>query len=142
MSEGKLLHPQKTSTLHHPATTSAIPGSPHPPAPPLPPLQALLFDEDYTDHDFYQFEKFGEWLESAELVVFVGTSFAVTLTSLAVDEARDRKIPIFDVNVTVDEERASKPTLKWNAIEGPAELKLPELVKLVNPDLVFHSKPP
>ena len=34
----------------------------------------------------------------------------------------------------VDQERAAKATLKWNAIEGPAEVKLPQLVKLVDPE--------
>lgn len=90
--------------------------------------QALLFDEDYTDHEFYQFDRLQEWLEEAEVVVFVGTSFAVTLTTLAMDEARDRHLPIFNFNI--DGEDRSKPTLDWSNIEGPAEVRLPELVAL------------
>lgn len=41
---------------------------------------SLLFDEDYDSHSFYNFERVEEWLKEADAVVFVGTSFAVTLT--------------------------------------------------------------
>ena len=46
---------------------------------PSPPI-ALLFDEDYDSHSFYDFERIEEWFAEADAVVFVGTSFAVTLT--------------------------------------------------------------
>lgn len=41
---------------------------------------SLLFDEDYDSHSFYDFEKAEDWFKEADAVVFVGTSFAVTLT--------------------------------------------------------------
>ncbi|CAN0559526.1 unnamed protein product, partial [Ectocarpus sp. 12 AP-2014] len=41
---------------------------------------SLLFDEDYDSHSFYEFEKAEDWFKEADAVVFVGTSFAVTLT--------------------------------------------------------------
>lgn len=42
--------------------------------------QALLFDEGYHSHSFYQFERAEEWLSRADCLVFLGTSFAVRLT--------------------------------------------------------------
>ena len=41
---------------------------------------SLLFDEDYDSHSFYDFERVEEWFKGADALVFVGTSFAVTLT--------------------------------------------------------------
>mmetsp|Transcript_77651 Transcript_77651/g.155532 ORF Transcript_77651/g.155532 Transcript_77651/m.155532 type:complete len:581 (-) Transcript_77651:56-1798(-) len=108
---------------------------PHPPKCPscgaacLP--QALLFDEDYSDHAFYQFDKLQDWMSEADAFLFVGTSFAVTLTSLAVEEARLRRLPMFNVNIDDDPERTARPTLRWHDIVGRAEEKLPRLLDLV-----------
>jgi NAD-dependent deacetylase len=93
--------------------------------------QALLFDEDYSDHDFYQFDKLQSWLAEAEAFLFVGTSFAVTLTSLAVEEARVRRLPMFNLNIDDDPERAARPTLRWHDVVGRAEEKLPVLLSMV-----------
>lgn len=41
---------------------------------------SLLFDEDYDSHSFYHFDKAEDWFKDADAIVFVGTSFAVTLT--------------------------------------------------------------
>ena len=42
--------------------------------------QALLFDEGYHSHSHYKFETAEEWIAKASALVFVGTSFAVTIT--------------------------------------------------------------
>ncbi|CAM9949379.1 unnamed protein product, partial [Laminaria digitata] len=44
------------------------------------PPMSLLFDEDYDSHSFYDFDRIEEWFKGADALVFVGTSFAVTLT--------------------------------------------------------------
>ena len=56
--------------------------------------QALLFDEGYHSHDFYEFQKMEEWLAEAEVIVFIGTSFAVRLPEVALEHARAKKIPV------------------------------------------------
>ena len=56
--------------------------------------QALLFDEGYHSHDFYEFQKMEEWLAEAEVIVFIGTSFAVRLPEVTLEHARARKIPV------------------------------------------------
>ena len=56
--------------------------------------QALLFDEGYHSHDFYEFQKMEEWLAEAEVIVFVGTSFAVRLPEVTLEHARALKIPV------------------------------------------------
>ena len=56
--------------------------------------QALLFDEGYHSHDFYEFQKMEEWLAEAEIIVFIGTSFAVRLPEVALEHARAMKIPV------------------------------------------------
>ena len=137
--------------------------------------QALLFDEDYSDHAFYQFAKVSssplesgfpvgtaiqrtatrmltcdqlagavpmlcrpawvpqvqEWLAEAEVLVFVGTSFAVTITALAIREhGRRRGLPMFNFNIDSDPERLRAATLDWVDVCGPAEVTLPALAAL------------
>ena len=65
------------------------------PAPP----QALLFDEGYHSHDHYKFRQMEGWIESADVLVFVGTSFQVTITDVALMYARDYRVPCFNFNV-------------------------------------------
>ncbi|CAM9470057.1 unnamed protein product [Choristocarpus tenellus] len=86
---------------------------------------ALLFDEDYDSHSFYNFDNAQIWMSEADAIVFVGTSFAVTLTSLAVKEAKRRKIPVFDFNISAS--LSSSKTLLAKTVVGPAEETLPEL---------------
>ena len=56
--------------------------------------QALLFDEGYHSHDFYEFHKMEAWLAEAEVIVFVGTSFAVRLPEVTLEHARAKGIPV------------------------------------------------
>jgi NAD-dependent SIR2 family protein deacetylase len=82
------------------AGKTILPGPPlcplcHRPVPP----QALLFDEGYHSHDFYRFEEIEEILGNAEVLVFVGTSFNVRITEVALDHARDHSLPVFNFNI-------------------------------------------
>lgn len=91
--------------------------------------QALLFDEGYHSHDFYEFRKMEEWLAEAEVIVFIGTSFAVRLPEVTLEHARARKIPVYNFNAY----DLLKPTSILDAynIKGRAEETLPLLVQEV-----------
>lgn len=93
--------------------------------------QALLFDEDYGDHAFYEFGRLQAWLSAAECFVFVGTSFAVTVTTLALEQAKERQVPCFNFNVDADDKAAATPTLRWRDVTGPCEATLPWLLGVV-----------
>eukprot|EP00977_Amphora_coffeiformis_P016780 scaffold5305_cov164-Amphora_coffeaeformis.AAC.3 len=88
--------------------------------------QALLFDEGYHSHNFYQFAKIEDWLSSAEVLVFVGTSFAVSLTQTALDVARARHLPIYNFNVS--DLLVASHRLDATNIIGPAAVSLPQLL--------------
>jgi NAD-dependent deacetylase len=90
---------------------------------------SLMFDEDYDSHSFYRFSAVRQWLSAAEVIVFAGTSFTVTVTQIALDEARSRKVPVFDFNVAAS--LHSSPALNVQTIEGRAEETLPLLAALV-----------
>lgn len=91
--------------------------------------QALLFDEGYHSHDFYQFRRMEEWLASAQVIVFVGTSFSVRLPEIALEHARAKKIPVFNFN-TMDL-LESTAWLNATNIKGPSERLIPKLLEEV-----------
>ena len=99
---------------------------------PVPP-QALLFDEGYHSHDFYRFEEMETLLSNAAVLVFVGTSFNVTITGVALDHAREHGIPVFNFN-TVD---VLEPSVRLNVenIVGKSDETLPRLVEDVQEEL-------
>eukprot|EP01054_Gregarina_sp_Poly1_P002743 Gregarina_sp_Poly_1__2742@NODE_175_length_12037_cov_139_596324_g155_i0_p4_GENE_NODE_175_length_12037_cov_139_596324_g155_i0NODE_175_length_12037_cov_139_596324_g155_i0_p4_ORF_typecomplete_len554_score104_31SIR2/PF02146_17/0_008SIR2/PF02146_17/1_7e21_NODE_175_length_12037_cov_139_596324_g155_i036275288 len=70
---------------------------------PLLPM-TLMFDEAYQTHAFFHFDKVCQWMEQAEVLVFVGTSFSVFFTEHAVQMARYRRKQVFNVNVVRDSE--------------------------------------
>ena len=90
--------------------------------------QALLFDEDYTSHAFYDFEVFSKWFKEATIFIFVGTSFAVTVTDMALKEAKKREdVDIFNFNL--EEGRLdSKKGMNIENVIGKSEVTLPLLV--------------
>ena len=95
---------------------------------PCPP-QALLFDEGYHAHDFYQFEKMEEWLSKADVVIFIGTSFKVTITDVALEHARDHGVPVYNFNVDGkgDGSLESSGRLDANNVIGDVGETLPQL---------------
>ena len=52
----------------------------------------LLFDEFYTE--LYQISEAQQRMEEAEKIIFMGTSFSVNITQMALDIAISREIPI------------------------------------------------
>eukprot|EP00538_Stauroneis_constricta_P002379 CAMPEP_0119558424 /NCGR_PEP_ID=MMETSP1352-20130426/10774_1 /TAXON_ID=265584 /ORGANISM="Stauroneis constricta, Strain CCMP1120" /LENGTH=492 /DNA_ID=CAMNT_0007605781 /DNA_START=76 /DNA_END=1554 /DNA_ORIENTATION=+ len=88
--------------------------------------QALLFDEGYHAHEFYQFERMEDILAKADVLVFCGTSFAVRLTVVALDHARDMSLPVYNFNT----QDLLQPSLRLNAenVTGKSEETLPALV--------------
>lgn len=90
----------------------------------------LLFDEDYDSHESYQFDKAREWLDAADVIAFVGTSFAVHITNLAFEHARDRRVPAIAYNFNViNNLPATKAfTLETRLVLGKTEETLPKLV--------------
>ena len=52
----------------------------------------LLFDEMYTE--IYRFSEAENWMHSAKKIIFMGTSFSVNITSIALRIAISRNIPI------------------------------------------------
>lgn len=91
--------------------------------------QALLFDEGYHSHSFYQFELAEDWLKDCEVLVFCGTSFAVNLTTVALDRARERKIPVYNFNL--HDPLIATAWLNVSNIMGPAHETLPKLVETI-----------
>jgi len=88
----------------------------------------LLFDEDYTDHESYEFRRAKKWIEQAEVMVFVGTSFAVRLTSMATVEASSRRLPVFNFNLHNNFPEKHRSRAHLHFINGKAEESLPLLL--------------
>ncbi|TRY50582.1 DHS-like NAD/FAD-binding domain-containing protein/Sirtuin family protein [Cryptosporidium tyzzeri] len=59
----------------------------------------LLFDESYTSHTFYEWEKAQTWMNEADLMIFIGTSFSVLCTDCCLHYAYKNQIPIYNVNI-------------------------------------------
>jgi NAD-dependent deacetylase len=91
--------------------------------------QALLFDEGYHSHDFYQFQKMEDWLAEAEVVVFVGTSFAVRLPEVTLEHARAEGIPVYNFNTS--DMLDATVALDATNVRGAAEVTLPLLLQEV-----------
>lgn len=89
---------------------------------PLRPL-VLLFDEHYDSQPFYRAREARHWLNDAEVVVFVGTSFSVGITALALQAARYANALLVNVNVDAVDDAA----LGFVNLLGPAEVTLPKL---------------
>ena len=87
----------------------------------------LWFDEYYDGHSDYQMQSALSCLESCDVMLFVGTSFSVGITDIALRLLLDRNVPFWVINN--EPKPPNKPLLKqahW--IEGKAELLLPRLL--------------
>lgn len=103
--------------------------------------QALLFDEGYHSHDFYQFQRMEELLAKAQVIVFVGTSFAVRLPEIALQHARAEKIPVYNFN-TQDMLEANA-RLNATNLKGRSEELLPRLLQEIKElEVVLGIIPP
>ncbi len=82
----------------------------------------LWFDEYYTDHRDYQIERVRRAQKRARVTVFVGTSFSVGLTDMAMRTALQRGQRIYSIDPV---SRPPHPKVSW--IARPSEEVLPEL---------------
>ena len=87
----------------------------------------LLFDEYYDSQPFYRAREARNWLNDAAAVVFVGTSFSVGITSMALHAAQASGAAIININ--------PEPLVDHDAINliAPAELALPALAAQLIP---------
>lgn len=58
----------------------------------------LLFDEYYDSQPFYRTRDAQRWLRDADVVAFVGTSFSVGITAMAVEAAQATDAQIININ--------------------------------------------
>jgi hypothetical protein len=70
-----------------------------------------------------------DWLSAADVLVFVGTSFAVTLPLVALDHARDLSLPVYNFNLSDMLESTAR--LNAENIMGPSQETLPKLWEAV-----------
>lgn len=83
----------------------------------------LLFDELYSSHSFFRKKIFQDWLDRADVVVFVGTSFSVNVTLEVLRVAALWDTEMFNFNVE------PKRGYGIKNIMGPSEVLLPELAR-------------
>jgi NAD-dependent deacetylase len=81
----------------------------------------LLFDEYYESHPLYRAREARQWLAAADVVVFVGTSFSVGITAMALQAARYNEATLINVNLDPIDE------LGFLNVIGPSEQTLPAL---------------
>ena len=101
---------------------------------PVRPL-VLLFDETYDSHPAYRMRQARTALNDAEVVMFVGTSFAVGITDYALRAARHAHALLVNANVepVVDlgPEMSGVAPDAFVELLGPAEAVLPRLAHFV-----------
>jgi NAD-dependent deacetylase len=93
------------------------------------PLRAhvLWFDESYADHEDYELDTWLSAISRADSMVFVGTSFSVSITESCIQQAGDLNLPTFIIDPAQTGEG-------WNAgdnivfIQEKAEEYLPAVV--------------
>ena len=76
-------------------------------------------------HDDYQFERATKAARRADLVVFAGTSFAVGITELVLEEARGRAAVY-----SIDPTPRDAPSFV-RAVAATAESAFPELLRIL-----------
>lgn len=89
--------------------------------------QSLFFDELYKSHNFYQWDKVRRWMSSASLFMFVGTSFAVTVTTDAVACAIKSKALVANFNIVEEAVLRDRAQIDDVHVQGGSEVALPLL---------------
>lgn len=90
----------------------------------------LLFDEYYESQPFFRAREARTWLNDAGVVVFVGTSFSVGITSMAVHAAQASGAEIVNINLEPLSLEHGRPVRN---VLMPAEQALPALLEAVGP---------
>lgn len=88
----------------------------------------LWFDESYLDHREYQIKRVLEFARRADVVYFIGTSFAVGVTDLIMRESTDRPWGCGRAEVFVIDPNPVKPHPACQIIQEKAEEWLPRHV--------------
>ena len=91
----------------------------------------LWFDEYYDGHKDYQWWRVMAAATEMRLVLFVGTSFAVGVTDLFLQNAWEAQIPAFSIDPAAREK--THPAL--SALKAPCELLLPALCRCLDIDV-------
>jgi NAD-dependent deacetylase len=81
----------------------------------------LWFDEYYDEHESYQWPRVLDAAARMDVVVFVGTSFAVGVTDLFLHAALDRATPALSIDPAAD----GAPHPRITHVADKAELILP-----------------
>jgi len=84
--------------------------------------QSLLFDEDYTSHNFYRWNEAMGWITKADVFIFVGTSFSVGVTEEIVYQAQNFGKKMYNFNLFKEDKIHG-----MKHILGPSEITLPLL---------------
>ena len=84
----------------------------------------LFFDEYYGEHQDYRFSEAEEIAQSADLMLFVGTSFQVGITDVFLRSGILRRIPLFSIDPGSS---ATPPWPDLQILRSPAEELLPEV---------------
>ena len=87
----------------------------------------LLFDEHYASHSFFKNDVVCDWLDRAEVLVFVGTSFSVGITSAAVQSAMTWGSDVYSFNVEAQHPPGVSVVNPLLNATGPCEITLPML---------------
>lgn len=85
-------------------------------------MHVLWFDESYESHKSYGLDPVFEALGNMTVLVFIGTSFAVTITDIMMRAGYERAVPMF----VIDPNAKNKvPEMRY--ITEPSETYLPKL---------------
>ncbi len=85
-------------------------------------MHVLWFDESYEGHASYGMDAVEEVMDVMTVLVFIGTSFAVSITDMLTTVAYQRAVPIFVIDPNVTQQVQG-----LNYIVAPAEGYLPFL---------------
>lgn len=86
---------------------------------------ALLFDEYYTAHDDYGFDRAAQAISTADLILFAGTSFSVGITAMAIDHGASRRARMLSIDPF------GRPPRPVEHLEAHAESVLPEVAAIL-----------
>lgn len=84
----------------------------------------LWFDEYYGEHQNYGWPRVQEAASGADFMLFVGTSFAVGVTEMFLQQGYRRQVPM----LSIDPGAAPAPYPSVEVLAAPAEVILPEAV--------------
>ncbi|KAF2073829.1 hypothetical protein CYY_004856 [Polysphondylium violaceum] len=84
--------------------------------------QSLLFDEDYSSHNFYRWNEAMQWISNADVFIFVGTSFSVGVTEEILYQAQSLGKKMYNFNLFKEDKIHG-----MKHILGPSEITLPLL---------------